>query len=130
LLLLFWPVGVILLWISDAWTTRQKLIGTLVPPGGYFAILVLGPLVALGVIGATCETTTDGAGLVLSSTCPSAGAQTGIDVVVALVVIIYLVGPILSAAYLAVGLRRGMRGPNSTGRSGSASARVDVAGDL
>ncbi len=29
-----WFVGLILLWASDAWTTRQKLLGTLVIPGG------------------------------------------------------------------------------------------------
>jgi hypothetical protein len=29
-----WLVGVVLLWLSDAWTARQKLIGTLVVPGG------------------------------------------------------------------------------------------------
>lgn len=29
-----WLVGVILLWISSAWTTREKWIGTLVVPGG------------------------------------------------------------------------------------------------
>jgi hypothetical protein len=29
-----WFVGVVLLWVSDAWTARDKLIGTLVIPGG------------------------------------------------------------------------------------------------
>jgi len=33
-LLLVWPVGVVLLWRSRVWSTRDKLIGTLVPPGG------------------------------------------------------------------------------------------------
>ncbi|SRR6266536_1085161 len=32
--LIGWFVGLILLWASDAWTTRQKLLGTLVVPGG------------------------------------------------------------------------------------------------
>jgi hypothetical protein len=31
-----WVVGLILLWRSRAWTTRDKLIGTLVLPGGLF----------------------------------------------------------------------------------------------
>jgi hypothetical protein len=34
---LIWPVGVILLWASNAWNVRDKLIGTLVPPGGLLA---------------------------------------------------------------------------------------------
>src|SRR2546423_15178561 len=35
LMLLAWPVGVILLWVSRAWTTREKVLGLLLPPGGY-----------------------------------------------------------------------------------------------
>jgi HAAS domain-containing protein len=42
-----WVVGVILLWRSRAWTTRDKLIGTLVLPGGLFATVLL-LLLALG----------------------------------------------------------------------------------
>jgi|SRR5665213_1138938 len=117
LLLVLWPVGVVLLWISDAWTTRDKLIGTLVPPGGFLAVIFLGPLLALGAFGTTCETMSNASGQVLSSTCPSGGAQIGIDVVIALLVVFYLVGPILSAAYLATRLRRGRRGPASVGRN-------------
>jgi uncharacterized membrane protein len=130
LLLLFWPVGVVLLWISDAWTTREKLIGTLVPPGGYFAILVIGPLLALGAFGTACQTVSDASGRVLSSTCPSAGTQTGIDIGLALLLIIYLVGPILSAAYLAVRLRRNWRGASSmTGKEATPPA-VTAVGSL
>jgi uncharacterized membrane protein len=29
-----WLVGVVLLWISEAWSTREKLFGTIVVPGG------------------------------------------------------------------------------------------------
>jgi hypothetical protein len=36
-----WVVGVVLLWRSRAWTTRDKLIGTLVLPGGLFSTVVL-----------------------------------------------------------------------------------------
>lgn len=36
-----WMVGVILLWCSRVWSTRDKLIGTLVPPGGLSALLLL-----------------------------------------------------------------------------------------
>jgi len=35
LMLLAWPVGVILLWASRAWTTREKVLGSVLPPGGY-----------------------------------------------------------------------------------------------
>jgi hypothetical protein len=46
-----WLVGVVLLWQSDAWTRRDKLIGTLVVPGGLLAPFVLLTLVS-GVLGA------------------------------------------------------------------------------
>ncbi|HEY4914814.1 MAG TPA: hypothetical protein VIJ91_12950 [Candidatus Dormibacteraeota bacterium] len=52
---LIWPAGVILLWLSPAWNVRDKLIGMLVPPGGYLfivfglpALLVLGPMSECG----------------------------------------------------------------------------------
>jgi hypothetical protein len=42
-----WIVGVVLLWSSRAWTTKDKLIGTLVLPSGLFMTLLL-LLLALG----------------------------------------------------------------------------------
>jgi len=41
LLVAAWPVGAILLWISKTWTTREKLLGTLIPPGGYPGVLLI-----------------------------------------------------------------------------------------
>jgi hypothetical protein len=42
-LLLGWIAGVVLLWTSSAWTTRDKLIGTFVLPGGLLLpFLILG----------------------------------------------------------------------------------------
>jgi uncharacterized membrane protein len=113
LLLLFWPVGVVLLWMSDAWTTRQKLIGTLVPPGGYIGVLVLGPLLAWGTVAVACSTVTDGSGRVLSSTCPPDAAQTAITVGATVLAIVYLVLPLVTAAYLATRLRRADAAPGA-----------------
>jgi uncharacterized membrane protein len=106
LLLLFWPVGVVLLWLSSAWTTRDKLIGTLVPPGGYVGTALVGAFLFWGAISPTCSTITDDAGRVLSSTCPSGGVQATFDIVSLLFAVLYLIGPILSAAYLAFRLRK------------------------
>ena len=39
---LVWPVGVVLLWLSPHWPRRDKLIGTLVLPGGLYLAWVLG----------------------------------------------------------------------------------------
>jgi uncharacterized membrane protein len=41
LLVVAWPVGVILLWVSKIWTTRERLLGTLIPPGGYPGVLLM-----------------------------------------------------------------------------------------
>jgi len=41
LTLLAWPAGVVLLWVSRAWTAREKLLGTLLPPGGYPGVLLV-----------------------------------------------------------------------------------------
>jgi hypothetical protein len=48
-----WFVGVVLLWISDAWETRDKLIGTLLVPGGLVSPLGLGVVAAAPATGAT-----------------------------------------------------------------------------
>ncbi len=39
-----WIAGVILLWSSRAWNTRDKVIGTLIVPGGLASALIVGIL--------------------------------------------------------------------------------------
>jgi hypothetical protein len=76
-LLTVWPVGVVLLWISEAWSTRDKLIGTLLPPGGYLGVIFF------------------------------EAALRGIpDIVRALFAVILVVMPLLTAIYLGLRLRR------------------------
>src|SRR5262249_29062924 len=41
LMVLAWPAGVVLLWWSKSWTTREKVLGTLVPPGGYPGVFLI-----------------------------------------------------------------------------------------
>jgi HAAS len=52
-----WFVGLVLLWLSDAWSTRDKLIGTLLFPGGLFLPLGLGVMATGGV---SCEVSVGG----------------------------------------------------------------------
>ena len=61
-----WIVGVILLWASDAWTTRDKLLGTFVPPGG-----LVFPLLMLQTLGSSerCVTRLDANGREVDRTC-------------------------------------------------------------
>ena len=128
LLPLFWPVGVILLWLSDTWTTRDKLIGTLLPPGGYLGTLFLGFLLALGSVAPVCRTVSDESGRILSTTCPPGGWQTAINIGAALLLIVYLVGPILTVGYLALRLQRGRRGQERDADTESAIAFTDAVG--
>jgi hypothetical protein len=43
-----WLVGVVLLWSSTVWTLRDKLIGTLVIPGGLATALIVIELSLIG----------------------------------------------------------------------------------
>jgi hypothetical protein len=53
-----WLVGVVLLWTSKQWTRGEKLLGTLVLPGGVGAMLMLGGAASF-MISQVC-TTADG----------------------------------------------------------------------
>lgn len=46
-----WLVGVVLLWVSRRWTVTEKILATLIVPGGPFTLLALGLL----VVGQTCS---------------------------------------------------------------------------
>ena len=52
-----WVVGVVLLWMSPRWTTRDKLLGTLVWPGGLLAPVLLAAAGAAAGLLATSVTT-------------------------------------------------------------------------
>ncbi len=53
-----WFVGVVLLWVSKAWTTGEKWLGTLVVPGGLATVLLVGLLAPLTA--PICTTTISG----------------------------------------------------------------------
>ena len=110
-----WPVGVILLWLSPAWRLRDKLIGTLLPPGGYLSVLVIGPAALLGTVsagGGSCVTESDDTGRVIYHSCTGVAAwpewvQTVLAVVALVGFALLLVLPVIVAIYLAIQLRRG-----------------------
>ena len=86
-----WIAGVILLWSSRAWTTAEKLIGTLVVPGG----LASAPVVALLV--GTKQTCVSVAG---QPTRCTAGPSTPHHILQIALVTICVLGPIATAIYL------------------------------
>jgi uncharacterized membrane protein len=92
-----WLVGVVLLWASSIWTTKDKLIGTLVVPGGLLLSAVL-PLMATR----TCSGSTVN-GRIVNETCSSSAAA---NLWIA-VWILSIVGSIGAGIYLGSRLRRG-----------------------
>jgi hypothetical protein len=101
---LIWPAGVILLWLSPAWNTRDKLIGTLVPPGGYLFLIFLPGLLLLGPMSTCSGGSVDGTPI--ATTCTGVLAlpiwqQDLITVATVGAFLILLVLPILTAIYLA-----------------------------
>jgi uncharacterized membrane protein len=96
-----WFVGVVLLWISDAWSTRDKIIGTLVVPGGLAGALGVG-LTSSGVREASCgpvETT------VAPGACATVPSTDG-SVVGLILAVLVVIAPIATAIYLSVRLRQ------------------------
>jgi hypothetical protein len=93
-----WFAGAVLLWTSRAWTTRDKLIGTLVVPGGLATSLL--PLwVALQTVGGAC--TSEAAG----GRC-SGGTSSATGILVAVAAVAVALAPIATAFYLGRRLRR------------------------
>lgn len=109
LLLVFWPVGLILLWLSPLWKTRDKILGSVFTFGGYPSVFVMGALLAHatngGGIGSSC-----GAGVgpdgITQTVCsgPSLLEIVGFVAHIGLTLLIFLL-PVLTVTYLALRLR-------------------------
>ena len=106
LLPLGWLAGLVLLWSSRLWTTRDKLIGTLIVPGGIATAFVV---VLLTATTRRCAQTTSvmvtRAGQTVSrspSHCTSSAAPGALATTwhIALIAFVAL-GPVLCAVYLA-----------------------------
>jgi hypothetical protein len=100
-----WFVGVALLWGSRAWTTREKLLGTLVVPGGLATSLFVIVLAFSSSISGDCA---QNIGPVSGQTAGSCGDETSLVWVVlaAGFLVFLLVAPVVMTAYLALRLRR------------------------
>ena len=85
--LLGWIVGVVLLWTSDRWRVGEKLLGTLVWPGGYSTVLLVGTLPTQ-----SCFSVDGGPETCTGSTLPG---WSGVPLLVVLVVAPLVVGAFL-----------------------------------
>ncbi len=92
-----WFAGLVLLWSSRAWTTRDKWIGTLVVPGGLATSVVIG-LILLGTPTKTLCRTIVG----VEQHCTTTPATSIAPPILGIVVVAVLVlAPIATAVYLA-----------------------------
>jgi len=89
-----WLVGVVLLWVSEAWSARDKLIGTLVVPGGL--LLPLSLALFAGSSEACVETRA-------GTDCTGGGTS----VLPFALFVVLLVAPLATTVYLARRMRRG-----------------------
>jgi uncharacterized membrane protein len=101
-----WVIGVVLLWVSNAWNVRDKLIGTLFVPGGLgLSILLLTLLLTASGGGSGCGPITNlNTGATTAQPCPDPGSSTNYLAVVGVLLIV--VAPIITTAYLAYRLKR------------------------
>ena len=104
-----WLIGLILLWSSRLWTTRDKLIGTLIVPGGIATALWVLVLAGVGATAQRCRgfaaqvNPTTGAVIRPGSMhCIPTSAPSIVPTVWQIALIAFFVlGPIISAVYLA-----------------------------
>ncbi len=96
-----WFAGLILLWSSRAWTTREKWIGTLVVPGGLATAFIA--LIALAQPDKKiCSGFPGGA-----RHCTNAGGSSAASSILGVALLVFLVlAPIATAIYLAAAARR------------------------
>ncbi|MBE3088199.1 MAG: hypothetical protein IMZ71_03675 [Chloroflexi bacterium] len=98
-----WLVGVVLLWTSRVWTLRDKLIGTLVIPGGlattaFFFFGVAGTRICSGISSTRENPATGRIEHFSESNCPSYSTLHMTLAIIAAILLVVL--PVLTAIYL------------------------------
>lgn len=105
-----WLVGLVLLWSSRLWTTRDKLIGTLIVPGGIATALFVILLTAT-TRGCTQVPTPLNPSTRVTIQCTPSGGPSAATTALQIALLVFVVlGPVVSAVYLA---RRARTGPAS-----------------
>lgn len=96
-LVIGWLAGVIMLWTSNAWTTRDKVLGTLVVPGGLLTTFAFG---GQGMIqpAQTCVSTGSGSGPGETSQTVCHGGSSATGQLVLFLVL--LIAPLITAWWL------------------------------
>jgi hypothetical protein len=98
-----WFVGVALLWTSERWSVRDKLLGTLVVPGGLALPLALGLFTTTT---GTCVTAPVPASGATQTPVCTGGPPGWLEVLGPVALVLLLLAPIATVIYLGVRLRR------------------------
>lgn len=100
-----WLVGLVLLWSSRLWTTRDKLVGTLIVPGGIATALLVAVLTGTKRRCSTLATVDPSTGALVGRATihctPSAGPSAATTALHIALAVLFVIGPVVSAVYLA-----------------------------
>jgi hypothetical protein len=107
-----WLIGLVLLWSSRLWTTRDKLLGTLIVPGGIATALLIAVLTGtkrrcMTLATINPSTGTPGGRPIVHCT-PSVGPSAATTALHIALAVFFVLGPVVTAFYLA---RRARGGP-------------------
>jgi hypothetical protein len=94
-----WVIGVVLLWRSRAWTTKDKLIGTFVLPGGLLLTIPL-LVIALGRAHKVICTSYAGYGTSVVH-CTHGGPSSGPSTLASIALVLLALTPLATAVHLA-----------------------------
>jgi uncharacterized membrane protein len=97
-ILIGWFIGAALLLWSPLWTFRQKLLGLLVFPGGYFVTLAATVLMPVGSASSNSEVCTTANGI--TECVETASGSSGLHLWPVLLVAVLVVAPLAMAAHL------------------------------
>ncbi len=90
-----WLVGLVLLWTSQAWTVWDKLIGSLIPPGGGLAVIFLFTTQSLGE---DC--------IAISAAGDCTKSEPGASWLGLVIFVAIAISPLVTTVYLALRMRR------------------------
>jgi hypothetical protein len=94
-----WLIGVLLLWLSRCWSARDKLIATLVVPGGLLPAIYLALFDVSGEVCRTRTLHTQSGQTTVSQVC-TGGMSTSSRIAVIALELFLIVAPIATAVYL------------------------------
>lgn len=98
-----WIVGAVLLWMSPRWTVREKLLATLVWPGGLATPVLLGGLLAFRTAGPCTETSSS-----VGVTVDQCSGVSGTNVLAIVLMVLAVAAPLVVTGFL--GFRASRRG--------------------